>query len=272
MRKVEPAIYDRNYFAETDGAAYFDKNQVAPKFFHAVCLSGVAAGDRVLDLGCGRGDLLAALSPTRAKVVGLDYSQASLAITKKTLSRLDPEKRENIRVIGADATALGLSANRFDFVFMIDIVEHLYPEQLLACFKECRRVLKDEGQLIVHTSPNKLYNDAGYPFWERPINLALNKLFGQNLMTRPARNEMDKKVHVNEQTLWSLKRCLASAGFRAKVWLGSEYVKPVAKETRGMQTLEVARQVLCHGFPLSLFPPLNYLFSNNIWAVATKEN
>lgn len=271
MRRVESGIYDRKYFAAADGAGYFFKNETAPKFFRAVCLSGAAQGDRVLDIGCGRGDLLRALAPTQAKIVGLDYSKDALAIAKKTFSRPENDGAGNIHLANSDAATLGFADASFDFVFMIDIVEHLYPEQLRECFNECHRVLKEDGRLIVHTSPNKGYNDIGYPYWERPLNMALNKLFKQNLLTRPIRNEMDIRVHVNEQTPWSLENSLREARFYPKVWLGSEYVQPVKKDSPLAQALEVCRQVLCHAWPLSLFPPFNYLFSNNIWAVAKKE-
>ena len=272
MRHVDSGIYDEKYFLETDGAGYFLKNKVAPKFTRAVCLSGAASGDYVLDLGCGRGDLLLALAPTKARIVGVDYSEDALDITRKALSRLSLDVKKNITIMNADAARLGFADRTFDFIFMVDIVEHLYPEQLEECFAECFRVLKEDGRLIIHTSPNKGYNDFGYPCWEQNINKILNKLFRQNLMTRPIRTDMDLRVHVNEQTVASLKESLAKAGFRPKVWLGKEYVTPVKKETPLMRILELCRQVLCHASPLSLYPPLNNLFSNNIWAIAKKES
>ncbi len=269
MRRVDSNIYDEKYFLETDGAGYFFNNKVAPKFLQAVCLSGADSDDFVLDLGCGRGDLLVALAQTNARVIGLDYSTEALKITQKTVSGLDGGK--NIKVVNADASKLGFADQTFDFVFMMDIVEHLYPEQLQSCFAECYRVLKDDGSLIIHTSPNKWYNDYGYPCWEQRINKFLNKLFKQNLLTRPIRTEMDIKVHINEQTTTSLKKALSDARFKSKVWLGNEYVTPAKKGAPLMRVLEICRQVLCHAFPLSLFPPLNYLFSNNIWAIAKRE-
>ncbi len=270
MRRVESDIYDHKYFSESDGAGYFFKNKLAPKFLEAVYLSGATDYDCVLDLGCGRGDLLHALAPTKARIVGLDYSRDALAITQKGLSAAD--LNNNISVVNADATNLGFGDKKFDFVFMVDIVEHLYPEQLHSCFSECHRVLKDDGSLIIHTSPNKWYNDYGYPCWEQRINKILNLLFRQNLMTRPIRTEMDRKVHVNEQTLRTLEESLTQARFAPKIWLGKEYVVPVKKETALMNILEVFRQVVCHAFQLSLIPPLSYLFSNNIWAIATKKS
>jgi SAM-dependent methyltransferase len=158
----------------------------------------------------------------------------------------------------------------FDKIFFMDVAEHLSHSDLLQCLKECKRTLKEDGELIIHTSPNRWYNDFGYPFWEQPINKILNLVFRQNLLAREIRNETDLKVHINEQTILSLKNYLKKAGFQTKIWLGNEYTKPVAKNSLRQRISEFARQTVCHLYPFSLIFPLNLLFSNNIWAVAKK--
>ena len=157
---------------------------------------------------------------------------------------------------------------------MTDLVEHLYPKELKKCLEECSRILKTDGKLIIHTAPNRWYGDFGYPYWEQPLNKFINRLFRQNLLTRPIRTEIDIKVHVNEQTLYSLKKCFKQTGFNSKVWMGSEYVVPAKKTSLGMQLLEISRQIVCHAYPLSLFHPFNLIFCNDIWAIAkkTKQN
>lgn len=270
-RAVDSKVYDRTYYQETDGAHYFFNKQVAPKFFKALDRIGLKTNQKVLDIGCGRGDLLIALAGQKAHAIGVDYSNDALSIAQEAIADFPDEIRNRIQLINSDATGLGFPDRIFDAVFLMDIVEHLYPDQLQTCFKECRRVLKDEGRLVVHTSPNRWYNDFGYPLWERPLNRVLNSVFRQNFLTRPIRTEMDIKVHVNEQTVLSLNRALKQAGFSPKVWLGKEYVLPVKKDNTLMQFLEFCRQVVCHGFPFSLVPPLNFLFSNDIWAIGKKS-
>ena len=272
IRSVSPEIYDQKYFKETYGADCFFKNEVAQKFKYTLKVSGfVPKDDLVLDIGCGRGDLTLALASNGARVVGLDYSESALEFARQASKNLHENLKNNISLVKSDAVRLPFPDGQFNLVFMVDIVEHLYPEQLHECFNECCRILKSGGRLIVHTSPNKWYNDIAYPFWERPINRVINKLFRQNLLTRhPIRTEMDLKVHVNEQTVPSLKKYLTRVGFVSKIWLGDEYLMPHKKETFLMQVLELCRQIACHLFPLSLVPPLSYLFSNNIWVIARK--
>ena len=267
---VDPKLYDKEYFESIDGAQYFAENKTAPKFIYAVNISGLTTGESALDIGCGRGDLMMALAQIGADVTGIDYSQEALDIVQKALAKQTAEWKHRIKVLHSDATALNFSGQTFDYVFMTDIVEHLYPSELQKCFEECKRVLKPDGKLVVHTAPNRWYNEFGYPLWEQPINKILNRLFRQNLLTRPIRTEMDLKVHINEQTTLNLKKYLANTGFKSKIWLGSEYVVPVKKDSSITQLLEIFRQVLCHAYPLSLFPPLNFIFCNDIWAIAKK--
>lgn len=271
-RRVDSSLYDKQYFEATDGARYFFEGKVAPKFLRAVRISGLKAGDKVLDVGCGRGDLVFALARFGADVAGLDYSKDALEIARQAIVRLPPEIQCKIDLMNGDAAQLDFPDGTFDYVFMMDIVEHLYPEQLRQCFNECGRVLKNGGSLVVHTSPNRWYNDVGYPFWERPVNKILNRLFGQNLLDRPIRTDMDHAVHINEQTVVSLKKYLDEAGFCSKIWLGNEYILPARKDSVVMQALEVFRQTVCHLFPVSLVPPLIYIFSNNIWALGKKTS
>ena len=267
---VDSKVYNRSYFEGTEGALSFFENKTAPKFSRAIRNCSLKPESRVLDIGCGRGDLAIALAKHQVNVVGLDFSKDALDIAQNAVSSLFKDLRERIILINSDATQLGFPEKVFDFVFLMDIVEHLHPEQLLRCFLECHRILKDDGKLVIHTSPNRWYNDFGYPWWEQPINKILNGIFKKNLLTRPIRNETDLKVHVNEQTILSLKKILKNTNFHSKVWLGYEYILPAKKSTKFEQVLEIGRQFICHGFPFSMVPPLKFLFCNDIWAICKK--
>ena len=267
---VDSKLYDKEYFDSIDGAHYFAEGKTAPKFLYAARISGLIEGDNALDIGCGRGDLMMALARQGADVTGIDYSEKALEIAQQAIDQQPADLKHKLKVSHSNATALNFPNQTFDYVFMTDIVEHLYPSELQKCFEECHRVLKPEGKLIVHTAPNRWYNDFGYPLWEQPVNKVLNWLFNQKLLTRPIRTELDFNVHINEQTVPSLKKYLMKTGFNSKIWLGSEYVQPAKKDSAVMQLLEIFRQVLCHAYPLSLLPPLKFIFCNDIWAISKK--
>lgn len=102
----------------------------------------------VLDAGCGAGQGAAYLSQSGARyVVGIDVSPEAIVYARK----LFPEN--NLSFVVMDALCLGFPDCTFDVVTSIEVIEHLQkPEQYVS---EIRRVLKDEGILVLST-PNKL--------------------------------------------------------------------------------------------------------------------
>jgi cyclopropane fatty-acyl-phospholipid synthase-like methyltransferase len=270
MKTPDSKHYSKEYFLSTEGIDYFKKGLISPKFKQAVNMAKLKAGMKILDIGCGRGDIVLASAKKSVYSFGIDYAHDAIEIAKAAKQSLPDNTTSFFLVHQASGGALPFKESTFDKIFFLDVAEHLSPADLLQCFKECKRTLKEDGELIIHTSPNRWYNDFGYPLWECSVNKILNLVFKQNLLTREIRNEMDLKVHINEQTIFSLKGYLTKAGFQSKVWLGNEYISPTKKNSSKEQILELARQVVCHFFPFSLIFPLNLLFSNNIWAVAKK--
>ncbi|MBV21957.1 MAG: hypothetical protein CMI57_00450 [Parcubacteria group bacterium] len=271
MKTPDSKLYSKEYFLSTEGIDYFKKGLISPKFEHAVNMAKLRSGMKILDIGSGRGDIVLASARKNVYSYGIDYARDAIEIAKVAKQSLPIHLASFFLVHQASADTLPFKENTFDKIFFMDVAEHLPPSDLLQCFKECKRTLKEDGELIIHTSPNRWYNDFGYPFWEQPINKILNRVFKQNLLTREIRNEMDLKVHVNEQTIISLKDYLRKAGFQPKIWLGDEYIKPLKKSSLKEKFLELARQVVCHFFPFSLIFPLNLFFSNNIWAIAKNQ-
>ena len=115
-----------------------------PADFYARVLdaAGTLEGRRVLEIGCGRGGLLAALS-TRgaAEVQGVDFVETYVA---EAAQRGGP----NVRVRTANlAEALPYPAGAFDVVFAMEVLEHLkVPER---CLGEVHRVLSPGGRLVL---------------------------------------------------------------------------------------------------------------------------
>mgnify|MGYP002395276599 CR=1 FL=1 len=62
-------------------AALHDGNEGDEDFYRAVC----AGADRVLELGCGSGRILAALAVQVAELFGVDSSEEALALARKSL-------------------------------------------------------------------------------------------------------------------------------------------------------------------------------------------
>ena len=104
------------------------------------------APKRVLDVGCGRGDLVAIFKNWGIEAYGIDALDPS--ITKSF--------REDIkdRVFVADAEALPFKEESFDLVIAHHVIEHLHnPEQFIL---EARRVLKRGGTVFIVTTISPL--------------------------------------------------------------------------------------------------------------------
>ncbi len=104
--------------------------------------------EKVLDLGCGWGTFSFTLAPRTKQVVGLDFSRKSIAICKKLLKQTG---YKNVRFVCGDAQKTGLQSATFDVVIAADLFEHLYPDQTERVLKECHRLLKKGGKLVIWT-------------------------------------------------------------------------------------------------------------------------
>lgn len=243
--------YDRAYFLEhMDGADEFVYTQgqtVAPRLHYALQLAHVQPGQRVLDIGCGRGEATWRCAERRGRAHGLDFSWDALQISRQLALRAK-EQGLQIELEQASAYHLPFANDSFDTALMFDIAEHLYAEELLATFAQVRRVLKQRGRLIVHTMPN-----ADYYRWGYPVYRALMRLLGHKLPRDPRQRWYRGETHVNVQTPRSLRKALQAAGFvSVKVWL------------RPLGGSALSRLLL------SLYP-IRWILCNDILAVAAKS-
>jgi len=110
----------------------------------------VSSGQSVLEIGCARGDLLAALNP--ATGVGVDFSEEMIFSARR--------RHPQLRFVHADAHALELG-EKFDVIILSDVVNDLWDVQT---------VLKNVFQL---TSPrSRIIINAYSRLWERFLKLA----------------------------------------------------------------------------------------------------
>ena len=97
----------------------------------------IPEGSTVLELGCGTGNLLAALKPSRG--LGLDFSSEILSVARRNHPHLTFEN--------GDAETFELPNTTFDFVVASDLVGEL--EDIAAMLDRVREVSHAETQLIL---------------------------------------------------------------------------------------------------------------------------
>ncbi len=98
----------------------------------------VPPGRRVLELGCGTGDLLAAVRPSVG--VGVDVSPAML--------RQAGAKHPGLRLVLADAHSLPLD-EEFDTVILSDLINEVWDVQRV--FEQVRRVCHPRTRVLINT-------------------------------------------------------------------------------------------------------------------------
>jgi len=258
---VSSDIYSESYFLteceghesykETGGRQLPRRLVTAVDLAHDLLSDPAFEGAAVLDLGCGRGELVRYLSEASQMSVGLDYSIDALRLARDILPA------NGAGLAQANVLHLPFADETFQLVFALDLVEHLYPEELDATLREVGRVLKPGGRLIVHTMPNIWYYRYGYPLFR-----LVQRLRGNVLPADPRdRYKYVKHVHVNEQSVRSLSKSLRRAGFGARVSLRNT-------QTWDRESSALARRVY---HLLSAAYPFAWIFCSDIFAVATKQ-
>jgi len=105
-------------------------------------LRHVAAGDRVLDVGCGEGGFAAELARAGARVVAIDVAEEPLRRARALHPDLD------LRLVDGEG-AWQLPDSSFDVVLAGEVIEHV--ADTAGWLSEVRRVLRSGGSLLLST-------------------------------------------------------------------------------------------------------------------------
>jgi ubiquinone/menaquinone biosynthesis C-methylase UbiE len=113
-------------------------------------LKFLSANSKILNLGSGKGYLEELIE----NKFGDSISLTGTDFTQKSLSRLT-NKFKSFEFIKTNLTKLPFKASSFDFVFLIEVLEHISPPKTFALLKEMRRVVKKDGKVIISVPINE---------------------------------------------------------------------------------------------------------------------
>jgi len=182
---------------------------VRPRMERALSLSNLESGVSVLDIACGRGEFPLLAYTKGAHAVGVDFSDASIKFARELKESRCGQDKGSLEFVQADACHLPFDDGTFDRITMLDIIEHLVPEQLEQMFLEVKRLLKPDGFAVIHTLPNRWVYDYTFPLLHR-----ISKKFPAD-----PRGPIDSVIHVNEQDLPTLKQMFRRCGLNSSIWL-----------------------------------------------------
>jgi cyclopropane fatty-acyl-phospholipid synthase-like methyltransferase len=196
------AIYDTAYFESIrSGRALYEK-------FASILPIADYLNKRVLDVGCGRGDLLEYLIARGCRdVAGIDFARAAVEQARRRIGTPPPGVRVDLKQGSVTEQDLH-PVQSVDLAFMTDIVEHLPPDTLHAGLENVKYWLKPQGRLVVHTFPT----------------LGPHQVYRRILRMRGKADALARLdvIHCNVQTRSSLRDALERANFAVdRLWIAN---------------------------------------------------
>jgi malonyl-CoA O-methyltransferase len=201
----------------------------------------VRPGDKVAEIGCGKGRFLKALTRLHANLeaTGVDISPKMLAMVPSSITRLEGSL-EN----------LPCDNSSFDVVFSIEAVEH--SSNLERAIAEMVRATKPGGWIVVIDKQSRHWGRFECPPWERwPEDETLKGLLRRecdSVQSYPV--SYDAHPADGLMLAWvGQKRSRLSGSAWNKALIGTETSETVVREVREGRLTEWAREVILHTAP-----------------------
>lgn len=118
----------------------------APELAHAIGGLGLRDGMRILDAGCGTGEVLQRLraaSGPRARITGIDLSAAHVRAARETVD-------DSITILQGDLLAAPLPHASFDFIWCANTLNHLHDPT--AGVQRLAELLRARGRIAIGQS------------------------------------------------------------------------------------------------------------------------
>jgi ArsR family transcriptional regulator len=148
QRRLQSAIAARRtksqeFFSSSAGQWDRLRDELFGDRFHLSALAALADSEWVVgDLGCGTGQMSAALSPFVRRVVAVDASAQMLQAARKRLQPLG-----NVELRRGELEALPIDDARLDAALVVLVLHHI-PDPAKA-LGEAKRILKPGGRLVL---------------------------------------------------------------------------------------------------------------------------
>lgn len=158
-------IYDKEYFESKikDNHMVAYEGKYRQYSTTAISLIRTFSPKNVLDVGCGRGELVHAFIDLGIEAYGVDVSQYAISTAKervKEKQRRDVKEEEQpFYILDIEEVNLPFQDSYFDLITIFEVIEHLHSYE--HCLNEIKRVLNPEGHFIIAThKPESIYSSG----------------------------------------------------------------------------------------------------------------
>ena len=219
-------LYTESYFMENatghDEFKSFEGRfeQLIDKFRMILGYLDLNKSLKLLDIGCGRGELVIYHSLNGGEAMGVDFSDEAIKLAKSKADELKAGCKFQI------SSFENIEENvKYDRIISIDFIEHIAIEEGKTFFKKCYSLLNPGGRLLVYTFPNTIRRRFGYK-----LIRALSIIKGKPMPKKEPDTISDhyKQYHLNEQNYFSLRKSAINAGFGKVEVL---YIDPSIKDS-----------------------------------------
>lgn len=200
--------YDEQFFRRSN-PELFDlwtkELKLTPQMNRIYFLGDPDKGDKVLDNGCGIGQLGLRAALIGADVTLSDNSKEALDFAESFAKEHQIRAEYHI----ADCTRLPFDDETFDVIYFVAMIYHLTPEQSVKALAEIRRTLKPNGKAVITLCGNKFTETL------KPLFTLYKKITGGTFYEFD-----DPKVsgHINKMTPFEFTRLLRQNGFKYKIY------------------------------------------------------
>ena len=140
MSLSQKEFYDTVYYVKISGGS------ISNHLKNLVRKLDIPFNSAALDVGCGTGELLAALSESGAVCSGIDISERAVAFAKERLPKAE--------IHTGKAEHLPFSDNKFDLITCLGCLEHFENPKI--ALREMIRVAKPDASILILV-PNKYF-------------------------------------------------------------------------------------------------------------------
>ena len=241
-------LYDQDYYLKSlPGLEYLEKDTVDPAILETIRFGLIASNHRVLDFGCGRGNLVIELAKRGCQAVGVDFSKSAIEFAHTYLKRFPEDIQNRIQFYQLTMNDLKFE-QEFDAIVFNQVYEHLYDWELKILIEKFRRALRPAGKLVIST-PNLNYIRYLFPLkrtLELPFKLikeslrvlrgkskhadSLKKFFKEILKIQYPESE-HTKLHINLQTPSTIQKFMGQQGFVTQIKCVDYHRNPISRLT-----------------------------------------